>query len=58
MALYNSILSYGITCWGGTNRIDINTLYNTQKIIVKVAYSLPLKYPSQELFNNTNILSV
>ncbi|KAF0742804.1 RNA-directed DNA polymerase from mobile element jockey [Aphis craccivora] len=57
MALCNLILSYGITCWGGTNRTDINTLYTTQKMIIKVAYSLPLKYPSQELFSHTNILS-
>jgi len=27
-------------------------------MIVKVAYSLPLKYPSEELFDYTNILSV
>lgn len=58
MALCNSILLYGITCWGGSNRTDINTLHITQKIIVKVAYSLPLKFPSRELFNHTNILSV
>jgi len=27
-------------------------------MIAKVAYSLPLKCPSEELFNHTNILSV
>jgi len=58
MAMCNSILSYGITCWLGSKRIDINTLYTTQKMIVKVAYSLLLKYLSQELFCHTNILSV
>lgn len=58
MALCNSILLYGITCWGGTNRTDINTLHTTQKMIVKVAFSLPLKFPSEELFKHTNILSV
>jgi len=31
MALCNSILSYDITCWGSTNRTDINSLYTTQK---------------------------
>jgi len=51
MALCNSILLYGITCWGGTNRTDINTLHTTQKTIVKVAYSLPLKHPSEEYYS-------
>jgi len=55
MALCNSILLYGITCWGGSNRTDINSLHIAQKITVKVAYSLPLKYPLKELFNNTNV---
>lgn len=58
MALCNSLLLYGITCWGSTNRTDINSLHITQKIILKVAFSLPLRYPSEELFSHTNILSV
>jgi len=58
MELCNLVLLYGITCCGGTNRTDINTLHTTQKMIVKVVHSLPLKYPSEELFNHTNILSV
>jgi hypothetical protein len=53
MALCNSILLYGITYWGGSNRTNINTLHITQKMIIKIAYSLPLKYPSGELFNHT-----
>jgi len=27
MALCYSILLYGLTCWGGTNRSDINLLH-------------------------------
>jgi hypothetical protein len=58
MALCNSILLYGITCWGGSNRTDINTLHITQKMIINVAYSLPFKYPSGELFKHKNILPI
>jgi len=36
MALCDSILLYGITCWGGTNKTDISALHITQKMIVKV----------------------
>jgi len=57
MALCNFILLYGITCWGGTNRTDINAVHiSTQKSIIKVAYSLPLTYPSVEIFNHTTII--
>jgi len=41
MTLCHSILLYGITCWGGLNRSDIIKLHTTQKMIVKVVYSLP-----------------
>jgi hypothetical protein len=37
MALCNSIPLYGITCWGGSNRTNINTLYITQKMIIIIA---------------------
>jgi len=33
-------------------------IVNFTKNYLKVAYSLPLKYPSEELFNHTNILYV
>jgi len=41
----------------GTVNQTLHTLHTTQKMIVKVAYSLLLKYSSEELFNHTNILS-
>jgi len=58
MALCNSLLLYGITCWGGASRTDIKTVHTAQKIIIKVAYSFPPTYPSIDLFKNTNILSI
>jgi len=57
--IYIALFIHDLTsCWRGTNRTDINTLDITQNIIVKVAYSLPLKYTSEELFNHSNILHV
>jgi hypothetical protein len=58
MALCNSLLLYGITCWGGASRTNIKSVYIAQKIIIKVAYSLPPTYPSIDIFKNTNILSI
>lgn len=58
MALCNSLLLYGITCWGGASRTGIQSVYIAQKITIKVAYSLPPTYPSIDIFKNTNILSI
>ncbi|KAF0748624.1 Uncharacterized protein FWK35_00028389 [Aphis craccivora] len=37
---------------------DIKSVYIAQRIIIKVAYSLPPTYPSIDIFKNTNILSI
>jgi hypothetical protein len=50
---YSIVWPYNnITCWEGSNITNIILLHTNQKIIIKVAYSLPLKYSLEELFKN------
>ena len=57
-AYVQSLLQYGIICWGGTFSTIIQPLLITQKSIIKAALKKPLKYPTYRLFQNFQVLDV
>ena len=49
MALFQSILSYGIATFGAANNTVIAPLIRLQRKVIKVILRLPKRYPSSEL---------
>jgi len=54
MVLCNSILLYDITCWGGTNKTDINTLHTLPKKLKSQFY----RYNRQKKITNSFNLNI
>lgn len=57
-ALVQSLLVYGISGWGGINKSNLKPLEITHKTILKIMYSKPVLYPSDLLFQESNILNI
>jgi uncharacterized membrane protein len=57
-ALCASIINYGILSWGGAAITVLNPVYKAQKFIIKVMNGFRLTYPTVELFEGANLLSV
>lgn len=53
-----SILNYGILFYGGANKTIIGKIKIMQKLILKVMLNKPRRYPSDQLFEATDILDV
>ncbi|CAK1590642.1 unnamed protein product [Parnassius mnemosyne] len=57
-ALAQSLLTYGITSWGGAPKTKMLQLVRTQRAILKVSFSLPYRYPTELLYKELKILTV
>lgn len=57
-ALVQSLIVYGINGWGGINKSNLKPLEITQKTILKIMYSKPMLYPSDLLFQESNIFNI
>ena len=57
-AYVQSILQYGMICWGGTYSTTIQPLIITQKSILKAALKKPLRYSTNLLFQDFTVLDV
>lgn len=58
LALCQSILSYGIVCWGTAAKTLLLKLERAQRAILKVAYRKPYRYSTDKLYSDTNHLRV
>lgn len=54
-ALVESHLSYGIIAWGAATNNHMHNLEIVQKWILKVIYNKPYTYPTEQLYQETNI---
>lgn len=57
-ALCRSILSYCNSSWAGASKTHLLPLERAQRAVLKVATSKPIRYPTSELFNDCNVLTV
>lgn len=57
-ALAESIIQYGIICWGGSFKNVLNRLQIMQKTLIKILIKKPRLYSSQALFEETELLSI
>lgn len=57
-AFVQSILQYGILCWGGTTNNYINNIHILQKYVIKILYFKPRLYPSNLIYKETQLFSL
>lgn len=57
-ALIQSLLTYGISGWGGIKKSKLKPLEVVQKTILKIIYRKSPLYPSMVLFQETQILNI
>lgn len=57
-SLVQSILSYGIIGWGGAAESHLSRLNIIQKIIIKIIYNKNIRYPSEQVFTETKLLTI
>jgi len=57
-ALVQSIINYGLLCYGTATKSVVNKLVITQKLIIKILTHKPILYPTSQLFSETNICTV
>lgn len=57
-ALCQSIIFYCITVWGGVNNNTILPLERAVRGVLKVQYNQPIRYPTEKLYIECNVLSV
>lgn len=57
-ALAQSILSYCIPVWGGALKTNMLHLERTQRAVLKVIISKPIRFPTAEVFSICKVLSV
>lgn len=58
LALAQSLITYCITSWGGAAKHTILELERTQRAILKVSLLLPYRYPTDQLYIKSNVLTV
>lgn len=58
MALAQSVLSYCIPIWGGTSKTKFLELERVQRSLLKVMYFKSYRFPTTELYEYGNLLSV
>lgn len=54
-ALVQSLLTYGILAWGGASNYLITNVEIAQKIMLKIIFSVPLRFPTDALFDLTEV---
>lgn len=57
-SLVQSLITYCIISWGGAHKSTILELEKTQRLILKVIFFLPFRYPTTDLYQKANVLSV
>lgn len=57
-ALCESIISYGIVSWGGTDKSRLIKVERAQRGVLKVAFSKKFRYPTIKLYEESNVLTV
>lgn len=58
VALVQSVLSYCIPVWGGAAKTKFLTLERAQRALIKCMYFKKKRYPTEDLFRLSNLLSV
>lgn len=58
LTLCQSILTYGISAWGGAAKTILIKLERTQRSILKVLYFKPFRYPTFDLYKESKVLTV
>lgn len=57
-SLAQCLLSYCITSWGGAAKTHLLVLERAQRVLLKVCLKLPYRYPTHNLYETANVLSV
>lgn len=57
-ALCQSIITYCITSWGGAAVTNLITLERAQRAVLKVSAFKPFRYPTSDLYNEWQVLTV
>lgn len=57
-ALCQSILTYGISVWGGAADIHLNSLKINHKTIIRIMFKKPYQHPTEQLMIQNKILDV
>lgn len=57
-ALCQSLISYCITVWGGANKTVMLRIERAQRAVLKVSNFLPFLFPTKELYELTEVLTV
>lgn len=57
-ALVQSLLTYGILVWGGTHVTVLNKINVIQRCVLKIAFKKPFLFPTKELFELTQVLTI
>lgn len=58
VALAQSVLSYCITVWGGATKTKFLEIERSQRCLLKVMHFKPFRFPSDELYEFCELLSV
>lgn len=58
LALGQSILTYCIYIWGGATKVKFLELERAQRSLLKVMYFKPYRFPTQDLYHNSKLLTV
>lgn len=56
--MIESLLKYGIIGWGGANKFNIKPLIQVQKRFLKIMYERSYRYPTDLLFNESEVLHI
>lgn len=57
-ALCQSLLSYCITAWGGSSKTHFLTIERAQRAVLKVCTFKPFRFPTRELYEYCEVLTV
>lgn len=57
-ALCQSLISYCITVWGGANKTSMLRIERAQRAVLKVSNYLPFLFPTKELYERNEVLTV
>lgn len=57
-SLCESVLSYCITCWGGSSKTNMLTVERAQRSILKVMLKKPKRFPTLDVYQESRVLTV
>jgi hypothetical protein len=58
VALAQSVITYCIPVWGGATKTKLLELERSQRSLIKIMYSKPWKYSTENLYKISNLLTV